>query len=162
MKYGKIFVAFLAACLLIAPALSMPTADEMQDKNKTEKVTTDAENPAMDKHIKTPMPPSNRDDMCQKQVISDAPRSMMDGRLDRPNAKNAPKDDRCQKQVVPDAPRSMMDGRLDRPNAENAPKDDRCQKQVVPDAPRSMMDGKIEMPAVLPKTGSVYVVIVQA
>jgi len=117
MKYVKLLVALLAACIFVMPALSMPS-----DDNQVKDVKAQIDAP------------------CQKQVAGNHPGfqqpcdCMRDNKVASPVM--GPANDNC-------APRSMMDGKMafgqqnGREGSAPAmgPANDKC-------SPRSMMDGK--------------------
>ncbi|OPX76947.1 MAG: hypothetical protein A4E44_00272 [Methanosaeta sp. PtaB.Bin018] len=121
MKYVKLLVALLAACMFVMPAFSMPNDDNQMKYGKAQ--------------IDAP---------CQNQVAGDHPGvqqpcdCMRDNNVPAPTM--GPANDNC-------APRSMMDGKMpclkaigeqngkEEPAPTMGPANDNC-------APRSMMDGK--------------------
>ncbi|MBC7079345.1 MAG: hypothetical protein H5T42_02565 [Methanothrix sp.] len=160
MKYCKIGIALLAMCALIAPALSAPDAGN--DKQAENRIVAAGCGMSDDQIKDGCLPP--RAKTTGPDAEKPALKSMMDGRLDRPDMRELPADDTSDKPVAEKpALKSMMDGRLDRPDMRGLPADDTSDKPVAEKpAPKSMMDGKIDRINTVPGKGSVYVVIVQA
>jgi len=140
MKYAKILMALLAACLLIVPAFSMPDSAKEQTNPDGRQLIDDAgqhPNPCDCKDTNAAIGPDGKF----------GPNSMMDGKeiQQGPLGKNGKlgPDDNC-------SPRSMMDGKeiQQGPLGENGKlgPDDNC-------GPRSMMDGKEVKKGPLGKNG---------
>ncbi len=134
MKYNRIFVALLAACIFVVPAFSMPNFENhMKDGNA--QIDVPCQNP-----VAGDQPEFQQPCDCKKDNEGFGPRSMMDGKCDKPMmdnkapcGKQAPKMDApCQNPVAGDQPGFQQ------------PCD--CKKDNEGFGPRSMMGGKCDKP----------------
>ena len=114
MKFAKLLMALLAACLLVMPAFSMPDSEKQQMNSQNQQPMGEAGNllnpcdcKAMDGKLAGPVPMGQNGDAGHRDNC--APKSMMDGKMPFPCEQNAPQDHNENA-----APKSMMGKELPR------------------------------------------------
>lgn len=161
MKYTRLFVALLAACVFIVPAFSMPD-NGIASKDCAKQMDSLCQQLPMSERAPDLLQEDRPNDMTDDEKRGFAPKSMMDGR------QNPCCQDRQMDRNNGDAPRSMMDGKQPNPSGEKlqAGQDDKTNRGSMMDgrhcpcgqcsqnphdlqmdrdgktAPKSMMDGK--------------------
>lgn len=130
MRYVRLFVALLAACVFIVPAFSMPD-NGIASKECAKQMDSPCQQP-LTSEMAPDLSQQNRPDaMADNKEDNLAPRSMMD------DGQNPCGENRQVERNGGDAPRSMMDGKQPGPFCERAQagQDDKFN-------PKNMMDGR--------------------
>ena len=142
MKFAKLLMALLAACLLAMPAFSMPDSEKQQMNSQNQQPMGEAGkllDPCDCKAPDVPMGPN--DNSC--------PKSMMDGKLTGPVPMGQNGDAGHRNNC---APKSMMDGKMPFPCEPNAPQghDENAgpKSMMGKDLPRDGLQAQGEMPRV--------------
>lgn len=161
MRYARLFVALLAACVFIVPAFSMPD-NAIASKECAKQMDSLSQQPVMSETAPDLLQEDLPGDRTDDKKRSFPPRSMMDGRQN-PCCENGQME-----RNGDDAPQSMMDGKQPNPFCERpqAGQDDKTNPESMRDgmdcpcgqcsqnpqdpqmdrdektAPKSMMDGK--------------------
>lgn len=130
MRYARLFVALLAACVFIVPAFSMPD-NGIASKECEKQMDSLCQQPQASEKAPDLLQEDLPGDMTDDKKRSSAPRSMMD------DSQNPCCQNRHMDRNNDDAPRSMMDGKQPGPFCERtqAGQDDKFN-------PKNMKDGR--------------------